>query len=232
MKITAILTTSVLASLALAGGDHDHDHEGGDYGLAIIDGAVAVGIGDHDEGAINDFGERVFGADMVISGSNWFADEPGIFIQEASLPDNTQVSFTLTQSLMYWDGSGAVNFSQSANAMSLSFGPAFAATSLDNSPVDGFSINYDADAIGGFDEHMDYTIDASAAAGIYLLANTFSLTGATDSDVIFTVFNAGLDEDAHDAAIEYAESVLVPAPSAAGLLALAGLGAMSRRRKA
>jgi len=232
MKLAAILTTSVLASLALAGGDHDHDHEGGDYGLAIINGAVAVGIGDHDEGVVEHFGERVFAADMVISGSNWYADEPGIFIPEASLPDNTQVSFTLTQSLMYWDGTGAVSFSQAADVMSLAFGPASAATSLDNSPVAGFSINYDADAIGGFDEHMDYTIDASAAAGIYLLANTFSLTGATDSDVIFTVFNAGLGEDIHDAAVEYTESVLVPAPGAAGLLALAGLGAMSRRRKA
>ena len=231
MKLATILTTSLCASLALAG-DHGHEHEGGDYGLAIIDGVVAVGIGDHDEGHIDDFGERVFAADMTVSGPNWFADEPGIFIEEASLPDNTQVSFTLTQSLMYWDGTGAVSFSQAANAMTLAFGPASATTSMDNSPVAGFSINYDADAIGGFDEHMDFTIDGTAPMGIYLLANTFSLTGAADSDVIFTVFNAELDEVVHDEAVEYVEHVLVPAPGAAGLLALAGLGAMSRRRKA
>ncbi len=232
MKLTAILMTSVCASLALAGGDHDHEHEGGDYGLTIIDGAVAVGIGDHDDGVINNIGERVFAADMSISGPNWFADEPGIFIAEASLPDNTQVSFTLTQSLLYWDGTGPVSFSQAVNAMTLGFGPASASTSMDTSPVAGFSINYDADAVGGFDEHLDYTIDGSAANGIYLLANTFSLSGAMDSEVIFTVFNAGLDEEIHDAAVEYAESVLVPAPSSAGLLALAGLSAMTRRRKA
>ena len=230
MKLTAIVLTSVCASLALAGGDHEH--EGGDYGLAIIDGTVAVGIGDHDEGSISDFGERVFGADMAISGSNWFADEPGIFIEEASLPDNTQVSFTLTQSLMYWDGTGAVNFTQAADAMSLAFGPASVSTASDNNPVDGFSINFDADAIGGFDEHLDYTIDGSAAAGIYILSNTFSLTGALESNEIFTVFNAGLDEATHDVALDYAESVLVPAPGTSGLLALAGLGAMTRRRKA
>lgn len=224
MKLTAILATSVIASLALA--------DGGDYGLAIMDGAVAVGIGDHDAGTISNIGERVFAADMFISGPNWFADEPGIFIEEASLPDNTQVGFTLTQSLMYWDGTGAVNFTQAANSMSLAFGPASVSTSLDNSVVAGFSINYDADTVGGFDEHMDYTMDGSAANGIYLLSNTFSLSGAADSDVIFTLFNAGLDEVAHDAAIEYAEEVLVPAPGAAGLLALAGLGAMTRRRKA
>jgi hypothetical protein len=230
MKLAAILATSLITSMAIAG--DDHEHEGGDYGLTIIDGTVAVGIGDHDEGVVENIGERVFAADMSLSGPNWFADEPGIFIEEGSLPDNTQVGFTLTQSLMYWDGSGAVNFGLAADAMSLSFGPASVSTSLDNSAVAGFSINYDADAVGGFDEHLDYTIDGLAPTGIYLLANTFSLTGALDSDVIFTVFNAGLDENAHDAAIEYAESVLVPAPSAAGLLALAGLGAMSRRRKA
>ncbi len=230
MKLAAILATSLIASMAIAG--EDHEHEGGDYGLTIIDGTVAVGIGDHDEGVVENIGERVFAADMTLSGPNWFADEPGIFIEEGALPDNTQVGFTLTQSLMYWDGTGAVNFSVAADAMSLSFGPASVSTSLDNSPVAGFSINYDADAIGGFDEHLDYTIDGLAPTGIYLLANTFSLTGALDSDVIFTVFNAGLDEEIHDEAVEYAESVLVPAPSAAGLLALAGLGAMSRRHKA
>jgi hypothetical protein len=224
MKRTAIIVSSACASLALA--------DGGDYGLAIVDGVTSVGIGDHDAGTISDFGERVFGADMFISGPNWFADEPGIFIAQGSLPDNTQVGFTLTQSLMYWDGTGAVSFAQSTNAMTLGFGPVSVSTALDGSPVAGFSLNYDADQIGGFDEHFDYTLDGSAAAGIYLLANSFSLTGAADSEVIYTVFNAGLDEGTHDVAIEYVETVLVPAPGAMGVLALAGLGVVSRRRRA
>lgn len=207
-------------------------HEG-DYGLAIIDGQVAVGLGDHDSGMITDFGERVFGAEMDISGPNWFGDEPGIFIEEGSLPDNTQVSFTLTGALLYWDGTGPVSFSQAANAMSLTFGPASVSTDQGGADVAGFSINFDADAVGGFDEHFDYTIDASAPMGVYVLANTFSLSGAADSEVIYTVFNAGLDEDAHDAAIKYVESVLVPAPGALSLMGLAGLGlgAGARRRR-
>lgn len=224
MKLSAIILSGACASLAIA--------DGGDYGLAIIDGNVAVGIGDHDAGTISGIGERVFAADMAISGSNWFADEPGIFIEEASLPDNTQVSFTLTSALMYWDGNGAVSFSQAADAMSLGFGPASVTTAFDNNPVAGFSINFDADQVGGFDEHLDYTIDSSAPTGIYLLSNTFSLSGAADSDVIFTVFNAGLDESIHDAAIDYVESVLVPSPGALGVFALAGLTATSRRRRA
>lgn len=223
MKRTAIIVSSAFATLALA--------DGGDYGLAIIDGVTSVGIGDHDAGTISDFGERVFGADMFISGPNWFADEPGIFIAQGSLPDNTQVGFTLTQSLMYWDGTGAVSFAQSANAMTLGFGPVSVSTALDGTPVAGFALNYDADQIGGFDEHFDYTLDGSAAAGIYLLANSFSLTGAADSEVIYTVFNAGLDEGTHDIAIDYVENVIVPAPAGAALLALGGLGVATRRRR-
>ncbi|MCR9076761.1 MAG: hypothetical protein NXI07_12060 [bacterium] len=225
MKIAAIIACGAAASLALGHG------EDADYGLAIIDGITSVGLGDHDTGTITEFGERVFGADMSVSGPNWFADEPGIFIAENSLPDNTQVSFTLTSALLFWDGAGAVDFVQSANAMNLTFGPASVSTAFDNNPVAGFSINYDADQAGGFDEHFDYTIDASAPAGIYVLANSFSLSGAADSDVIFTVFNAGLGEDLHEEAIEYVEHVLVPAPGATGVLAIAGLGVMSRRRR-
>lgn len=225
MKTAATIALAAAASLALA--------DGGDYGLAIMNGSVAVGIGDHDEGTISDFGERVFAADMSLIGLNWFADEPGIFIEEGSLADNTQVGFTLTSALMYWDGTGSVNFVQSADAMTLAFGPASVSTAFDNNPVTGFNLNYDADQAGGFDEHFDYTLDASSAvSGIYLLANTFSLSGAADSEVIYTVFNAGVSEVTHDAAIEYVESVIVPAPGAAALLGLAGIGAVSRRRRA
>ena len=224
MKLTAIIVSSACASLALA--------DGGDYGLAIIDGVTSVGIGDHDAQMVSGFGERVFAAEMSLSGDNWFAGEPGIFIEQGSLPDNTQVSFTLTSALMYWDGTGSVSFDTALQPMNIGFGPVTVSTALDGSWVNGFSLNYDADQVGGFDEHLDYTIDANASAGIYLLANTFSLSGASDSEVIFTVFNAGLDDALHDEAIGYVESVLVPAPGAMGVLALAGLGVVSRRRRA
>ena len=225
--ITALITASL--TTAASAGD-DHEHEGGDYGLTIIDGVTAVGIGDHDEGLVENIGERVFLADMTLIGPNWYADEPGIFIEENSLPDNTQVAFNLIGALQYWDGTGAVNFTQAANPMTLSFGPASATTSNDGSNVAGFALNYDADTIGGFDEHYDHTIDASAPEGIYLLTSTFSLSGASDSVTIFTLFNAGLDEAAHDLAGEYAENVLVPAPSALALLTFGALGTTRRRR--
>lgn len=225
MKLAAIIACGAAASLALGHG------EDADYGLAIMDGVVAVGLGDHDTGTITEFGERVFAAEMFLSGPSWFADEPGIFIAQGSLPDNTQVSFTLTSALLYWDGTGSVSFAAAASPMNIGFGPVSVSTALDGSPVAGFSLNYDADQIGGFDEHYDYTIDGSAGAGIYVLANTFSLSGASESEVIFTVFNAGLDEEFHEAAIEYVEKNLVPTPGAMSLLAIAGIGGAARRRR-
>jgi len=221
------VTASMIAlAVASAGALAD----GGDYGLAISDGQVVVGIGDHDAQAISGFGERVFLADMSLSGPNWFADEPGIFIEEASLPDNTQVGFNIVGSLQYWDGTGPVSFAQAADTMTLQFGPESRTSSTDGSDVAGFDLTYDADQVGGFDEHYDYLIDGSAGNGIYLLTNTFTLSGAADSVTIFTLFNAGLTEELHDAAGEYAENVLVPAPASAALLGLGALGAARRRR--
>lgn len=204
-------------------------HEG-DYGLVIQDGRVVTGLGDHEAQTITDIGERVFAAEMSLVGSNWFADEPGIFIQSGSMPDNAGVGFVLEAALRRWDGNGAVDFSQvPASSMILEFGPLSASTAASDGDISGFSILYDADNPGGFDEHWDFLLDSSAGAGIYLLQLRFTVDGFADSDSVWTVFNAGLDETAHEAAIEYVETVLVPAPGV-GVLGLAGLAAWRRRR--
>lgn len=221
----ALITLTTLVSQATA------QVEDVDYGLAIIDGSVAVGKGNHDTHTVTDFGQRVFSSEMTLTGSSWFADEPGIFIEPGVLPDNTQVSFTLTSALMYWDGTDPISFNDADNPMTIGFGPVSVTTSLDGSPVDGFNINYDADAPDGFDEHFDFTIDPSADAGIYLLANTFSLSGASDSEVIYTVFNAGLDSALHDEAIEYVTSVYAPSPGSLIVCTTGLLGLNLRRRR-
>ncbi len=225
----ALAALAVMTSVSAVASAHGED---ADYGLAIIDNQVAVGIGNHDTQMVTDFGERVFASEMTLTPGSWFADEPGIFIEAGSLPDNTQVSFTLTDALLYWDGTGPISFSNASNPLNIGFGPVSVSTSSDGSPVPGFSINYDADATDGFDEHFEFTINGAAAPGIYLLANTFSLSGAQHSVVIYTVFNAGLDEEIHDAAIDYVESTLVPAPGALSLLPIGALPLIRRRRRA
>jgi|GEM_PF-2056067 len=205
--------------------------DGGDFGLWTSDGKVQTAVGDHTGQVLLNFGERVFAADMLGSvATGWEAEEPGIFIPEASLPDNTQVGFNILGNLLYWDGTGPVSAVGASAAMTLRFGPESRVTPGDASTVAGFGINYDADAIGGFDEHYDHLLGAGAAEGIYFLQTSFTLTGFSDSDSVWTVFNAGLTELRHDEAIEYAETVLVPAPGGAGVLALAGLIGARRRR--
>ncbi|MFG0306954.1 MAG: hypothetical protein ACF8Q5_12160 [Phycisphaerales bacterium JB040] len=205
--------------------------DGGDYGLWTQNGKVQTAIGDHTDQVLFGFGERVFAADMLGSvATGWEADEPGIFIPEASLPDNTAVGFNILGNLLYWDGTGPVSAVDASVAMTLRFGPESRVTPGDASTVAGFTINYDADAVGGFDEHYDYLLGAGAAEGIYFLQNSFTLSGFQESRSVWTVFNAGLTELEHDAAIEYAETVLVPAPGAAGVLAMAGLIGARRRR--
>lgn len=221
------VATSVVALMAISGVALA---DGGDYGLVGSGGQVLVGIGDHDTGIIDDIGERVFAADMFDNGTFWEADEPGIFIEEGSLPDGTQVGFTIEAAVLFWDGTGAVNFSTSPDLMTLEFGPNTVTTSAVDGDIAGFNINFDASTVGGFDEHYDYLLDNSASQGIYVLQNRFSLSGFSDSVSVWTVFNAGLDETTHDTAIDWVESNLVPAPSAAALLAMGGLVAARRRR--
>ena len=205
-------------------------HEG-DYGLLVQGGQVVTGIGNHDTGVISEIGERVFGSELAVNGGFWEAEEPGVFIPEASLPDNTEVSFTIEAALRYWDGVGPVNFDiVPTETMTIEFGPASVSTPASDTDVAGFGINYDADAVGGFDEHFDFLLDGSASAGVYVLQMRFSLSGYADSASTWTVFNAGLDEELHDAAIDYVEASYVPAPSGIAALGIAGVFASRRRR--
>jgi hypothetical protein len=209
-------------------GDHEH---GGDYGLVVVDGRVVTGVGDHDEQTVSDLGTRVFGADMALSGPFWAADEPGVFIPAGSMPDGVGVGFVLEAALRRWDGAGAVDFSTvPAQTMAVEFGPLSVSTALTDADVFGFPITYDATNPDGFDEHWDFLLDAAAGTGIYLLQLRFTVDGFQDSESVWTVFNAGLDETAHDAAIEYVEHALVPAPGVLALMGLGGLAATRRRR--
>lgn len=220
------MTAAVLAGMtgvALAGG--------GDYGLVIVDGRVVTGVGDHDDQVITNLGERVFAADMSLVGSNWFADEPGIFIEAGSMPDGVGVGFVLEAALRRWDGTGGVDFSTiPSQTMLLEFGPLSVSTALSDGDVNGFSIGYDAFNPTGFDEHWDFLLDAAAGTGIYLLQLRFTVDGFEDSLSVWTVFNAGLSEAQHEAAIKYVEKFVVPAPGAVALLGMGALAAGRRRR--
>jgi hypothetical protein len=225
------MTKQIVSAAVLAACVGSALADGGDFGLVIVDGVVTTGVGDHDDQVVTDIGERVFAADMSLVGPNWFADEPGIFVEAGSLPDGVGIGFVLEGAVRRWDGAGSVDFSAlSPAAMTLEFGPLSATTAMTDTEVAGFSIAYDAGSPTGFDEHWDFLLDGSAGAGIYLLQLRFTVDGFQDSASVWTVFNAGLDETAHDAAIEYVENATVPAPGV-GTVVAAGLLAGVRRRR-
>lgn len=228
MNTSTTVPTLALAFLATLANAHE-----GDYGLWTANGRVQTALANDVTGLLEDFGLRVFAAELVASGGgqtqDWSSDEPGIFIAPASLPDNTPVGFTILSNLRFWDGTGPVSITDAANPMQLQFGPESRSTPTDGSSVAGFTINYDADAPGGFDEHFDFLLPASPA-GVYFLEMSFNLSGFQDSRSTWTVFNAGLSEDLHHQAIEFAETVLVPAPGAAALGVLS-LGLLATRRR-
>jgi len=225
-----MMMRAMIALIGLGGVAGASLGDGGDYGLLVLDGQVVTGVGDHDSQSVTDIGERVFAADLSLVGANWFADEPGIFVEAGSLPDGVGIGFVIESPLMRWDGAGAVDFSGLSSApVTLEFGPSSATSSMTAGDVAGFPILYDADNPTGFDEHWDVLIGSSAGAGIYLMRLRFTIDGFADSESTWTVFNAGLDEGTHDLAIGYVEDVIVPAPG--GLLAVGGVLALVGHRR-
>lgn len=220
----SLMTGAVVALAAGAAAAHE-----GDYGLLIQGGQVVTGLGNPGTGEVTDVGERVYGADLEDNGTYWAAEEPGLFMPGGQLPDGTTVGFTIEAALRYWDGSGAVNFSTiPSELMTLGFGPSTVDTPAADADVAGFTFSYDE--VAGVHEHFDFLIDNSAAGGVYLLQMRFQADGYADSWSTWTVFNAGLDEEYHEEAIEWVEATYVPAPGGVGLLALAGLASRRRRR--
>ncbi|MCL4220279.1 MAG: hypothetical protein KJZ65_02805 [Phycisphaerales bacterium] len=199
--------------------------ENGDYGLVVRNGRIVVGLGDHDTGTVTDLGARVFAAEMSFNGSVVASDEPGVFIPADEFAPGTGIGFDVLAALRVWNASGQHFHDVAGDAMTIEFGPNSVSTPGVDGVVPGFHIVYTG---GVFDEHYDFLLPQSAAAGIYLLQLRFAATdpGIAASKSIWTVFNHGMSEQEHDAAIEWAERN-VPSP-ATGMLV--GMLVPMRRR--
>lgn len=192
-------------------------------------------------------GVRVFGYEFgEVPGVPYFANDPGINVRDGSgFTPGSQVGFRLLNTLGYWDGSGSVAFTAptSSESIAFTFGPTSLAT-LDGSGFDSADAFFGpvVDSEGGAHFHINTELlgsdgddDPAPAAGIYLIEMALLNSALPDaaSDPVFVLFNNGLDEELHEASIEYAETTLVPEPTSAVLLAgLGGLALIRRRRTA
>lgn len=236
-------TALVLSGVVLFGGSSVLAHEG-DVGLAVVNGQLQTGIVEVDAVSGDEWvvlGQRVFAGEL--DGLTGFAADPGFFSGSlgaaggpVTVPAGAQLGFTINGPLQAWNGAG---LGATSARMRLEFaGGALSAVSPTAAGnVAGFGIA--TGATGAFDEHWDfYATDASGVAGalpstgVYVLQVTLSLTGTSvsPSEPIWFVLNFGAAEVDHDAAIDWVNANLVPAPGAAGAMLL-GAGLVMRRRR-
>jgi hypothetical protein len=217
LSASLAFATACVAMDATARADEGEAHN--DIWVYADGGALRTGSWDHETGKVTSLASRVFEAEFGEDPMFPFSiDEPGI--------GSNLVGATLTMNLLagfgVWNGSG---FDAASASLLASYGgqDAFSTT--------GGSFNFLVSE--GLDLHADFTAfgagGADPANGIYLAAFTFSSAGLATSETFWIVFNLGLDEEAHEAAAEWVEANLVPAPGALALLAV-GAGLRRRRR--
>jgi len=232
--IRTITVTVLIASTGSVAFAHG---EGVDVLLREQDGRIFTGSYSHDTESVVEATERVFAFEWGEGGEGPnIADEPGFFAEAGTLA-GLEWGVNFTDAVRVWNGTDfntvspdTVTFEflgveQDTPASAGGFTPGFGI------PVGG----------GGFDDHFEIVLNAptdGSVSGVYLIsmeafAQSPSARGSVlpgASDEFWFVGNFGADEAAHEAAIEYVEDVLVPAPGAAGLFALAGVVGVRRRR--
>jgi hypothetical protein len=161
---------------------------------------------------------------------------------EAPLPGGALVGFDVaaftlggsTKSLFYWDGVGGPDFTSLSAPHELKISDATESFSLQfagTGPVSGFNFALTADGSGpdsaGF-LHHDLNFDlvdaggtgvVSPAPGVYAFATSFRVAGLTNSEPVYWVLAAGVDEAVHEAAVDYISAAvgIVPEPTSLAL---------------
>lgn len=183
---------------------------------------------------------RVYGYDFgEIPGQPHFTEDPGVVALANTFTAGTNFSFAILDDLKIWTGSG---FGAVPSGESLLIEKGSQSVTIGTSevtPKPGFVFGSASGVLSGLQlhEHLDATLlglngndTPPPANGIYLLNIALQATGASDSDPIWIVYNHGLDEEDHDAAIAWVEANLVPEPSALVLLGGGAVALLRRRR--
>ena len=220
-------------------------------------GKLVAGQYDFDSNSVLNVNTRVYEGEFEGPFSNvWTVDEPGFNALPntslglpsgyMTLPSSTAVTFNAnaftigasTSNLWHWDGSGSVSFAAvtGPTVLEISKSPTAVFSSvLDGSASDVSGFEIETTATDGFlHKHIDFSVsntDATAPdAGFYLWAMTFHVGPSLETDLTYFVHGLGIaDEAAHEIAISFVESALVPEPTSAVLLA--GFGGLALRRR-
>jgi hypothetical protein len=222
-------TFALFSAVTAASAGSAFAQHAGDVWLEVLDNRIVTGLIDEDEDPpVVTSGVRVFGSDFGEVLPNW-TDEPGFDNELGTFQSGTSIGFNIRAALRSWNGS---DFSMvPTERISVGFPTASAVlTPLTDELVAGFTIPVDMD--NAWHRHLEYELLAPASTGVYLLElELFS----TESSILpslpfWLVLNQGEDEGVHDAAIDWVNQNLVPAPSTAALV-IAGLAVGGRRRR-
>lgn len=219
MSMAGAIVLCAGAATAVAGPGH-----AGDITLTISGGKMFTAI--VPEGGGTAEAQRVFASEFFDVAGFVFSDEPGYEIDDGTLTPGSGLFLTMRKAVRSWNGS---DFSTMATqTITASFGPNSITSNLTDAATGGLLMPVEAG--GGLHDHPEVYLN-NAFTGIYLLELELSSDVALETtDPFWIVYNYGAAETEHDAAIEWVNSTLVPAPGSLGLIG-SGFLAIGRRRR-
>lgn len=235
------MTLAFTFALALPVYAEEHVH-GGDILPELENGRIVL----HTEDFEFDFGSGapIYEADFGDPFDPDVTDEPGYDHEDGQFDEGTLLAVVATGGLQFWDGA---TWSPNTNAV-ISIedaSPARPQLAIDASGAPaGAALIAAADAEGNIHIHRDFSINADAEVGAYLITLQLvalldaalngddldlSMTAYEASSPFMLIFNRGLLFEDFEASVE---ARVVPLPGAAILLGSALLGLVGARRRA
>jgi len=190
-----------------------------------------------------DFGEDIF--DPYFIGDPGFNNggfAAGVYPNDGLLPINSVLGLNILTNLQFWDGVGPVSFGSAPDGVSLGLQRGSNTATVDGAGTITGTIPTIAStgAAGRVHQHANSLLNAAdgvnpalpnAPDGIYFLGIDLKLTNGAlaNSDPIYLVYNNGLSEAVHDAAIDWVQTNVVPEPGTWAMLGLTGLALVGYR---
>jgi hypothetical protein len=215
------IALAVVLSASLASAAHAAIPEG-DVFLEVDGGSLITGLISED-GLEIVRGPRVFFAEFGTVAPN-IADEPGFQSLPTGLGGATTFRFDIQKALRTWNGA---DFSTVATeSLTADLGPLSVTSPASDATVPGFSIPVSPT---GTHQHPDWTLNAPASDGVYLLEVRFITSVGQQSLPVWMLWGQNAGEPTAQAAYDYAVAT-IPAPASLALQGVACVACTRRRR--